>query len=163
MKKAGINKVGVVLILHDIRSAENVGAIFRTADACGVSKIYLTGYTPTPIDRFGRPRLNIHKSALGAEGGVAWEAFKDVSAILKRLKKEDVTIAAVEQTGDSIDYKKAKPKKPFALIFGNEVSGVPSSVIKRCDMSIEIPMRGMKESLNVSVAAGIVLSRLTGL
>ena len=152
----------VILILHDIRSAENVGSIFRTSDACGVSRIYLTGYTPSPIDRFGRARRDIAKAALGAEKTLAWEAGK-ITSVLKTLIKNGFEIVAVEQSPKSIDYKKFRAKKPVALIFGNEVSGVPSAILKNCDSIIEIQMRGKKESLNVAVSAGIVLSRLTNL
>ncbi len=155
--------VKTVIILHNIRSAENVGSIFRTSDACGVSKIYLTGYTPAPLDRFGRMRRDIAKASLGAESSVPWEEKKTITPLLSYLKKNDFILVAVEQSATSIDYKKFKVKNPIALIFGNEVTGLPELILKRCDATIEIPMRGMKESLNVAVSVGIVLSRLLDL
>ncbi len=149
-----------VVILHNIRSVYNVGAIFRTADAVGVSKIYLTGYTPTPLDRFGRERKDVAKSALGAEKSVEWEYVKNVSSVIKKLKKEYFEIVAVEQSENSIDYKKFKSKQKTAFLFGNEVRGVSKQLLQKCDKVIEIPMRGKKESLNVSVSAGVVLFRV---
>jgi len=148
------------LILHDIRSSENVGSIFRTADAAGVSKIYLTGYTPAPLDRFGRKNARLAKAALGAEGFVSWEARKDIFALLDELKGKGAVIAGVEQSPRSISYTDFVSEKPSALIFGNEVGGIPEGVLSEADAILEIPMRGKKESLNVSVAAGIVLFSL---
>ena len=146
-----------VLILHNIRSVENVGAMFRTADATGINKIYLTGYTPTPLDRFGRKRKDMAKSALGAEEFVAWEYKKTILPLLTRLKKENYQIIGIEQDKKSIDYHKVKQKPKNAFIVGTEVTGIPQNILKRCDVIAEIPMRGKKESLNVSVALGIVL------
>lgn len=148
-----------IVILHNIRSVYNVGAIFRTADAVGVSKIYLTGYTSTPVDRFGRERKDVAKSALGAQKSVAWEYVKSVGSVIKKLKKEEFEIVAVEQSEQSIDYKKIKPKQKTAFLFGNEVLGVSKQLLSKCDKIIEIPMRGEKESLNVSISAGIILFR----
>jgi len=149
-----------VVILHNIRSVHNVGSVFRTSDAMGVSKIYLTGYTPTPLDRFGRERKDVAKSALGAQKSVEWEYVKSASVVVKKLKKEKFEIVAVEQSSQSIDYKKFITKQNVAFLFGNEVRGVSKSLLKKCDKIIEIPMRGKKESLNVSVSAGIVLFRV---
>jgi len=162
------------LILHNIRSNHNVGSIFRTADAVGVEKIYFCGYTPAPIDRFGRSVKEIKKTALGAEKNIPWEQVSDIQLIIEKLKKENFEVVALEQAKNSIDYKTYKPKKDFALIVGNEVGGVPDDVLKLCDKIIEIPMRGKltrnrhhgdghKESLNVSVATGVALFRLLGL
>ncbi|MEN9621639.1 MAG: hypothetical protein RLZZ67_73 [Candidatus Parcubacteria bacterium] len=148
------------LLLHDIRSVYNVGAIFRTADAVGVTKIYLTGYTPTPVDRFNQPRPDFAKCALGSEKTVAWEYAKSPTALITRLKKEGIQVIAVEQSKTSIDYKKVKPAQKTLVVLGNEVTGVSKSILKKSDIIAEIPMRGMKESLNVSVSAGIVLFRL---
>ncbi len=150
----------VVAILYDIRSTHNVGSIFRTADAAGVSKIYLTGYTPTPTDRFGRVQKDIAKTALGAEKSVPWEQVKSPSALITRLKKEGFHIVGVEQAKNAIDYRRVRLKANTAVVFGNEVTGIPSALLKKCDVLAEIPMRGKKESLNVSVAAGIALFRL---
>ena len=145
------------IILHNIRSAQNVGAIFRTADAVGVEKIYLTGYTPAPLDRFGRVDSKIAKTALGAEKTIPWESCKSVGALIKRLKKNSVHVVAGEQSPSAVSCTKWKPKFPLAIILGNEVLGVSSAILRACDEVVEIPMRGAKESLNVSVAAGIIL------
>lgn len=149
-----------ILILNDIRSVENVGAMFRTADAGGVDKIYLVGYTPAPIDRFGRKRKDMAKSALGAEEFVAWESVKTILPLIKKLKKEGFQIIAIEQDERSIDYKKVKTKEKNAFIVGTEVTGIPKGVLKNCDVIAEIPMRGKKESLNVSVSLGVALFRI---
>jgi len=150
----------IYLILHNIRSAYNVGAIFRTADAIGVKKIYLTGYTPAPLDRFGNPRKDIAKSALGAEKTVPWEWSKNPSALIRKLKKEKIFVAGLEQSAKSVDYKKFRPGARTVLLVGNEVLGISKQLQGNCDALIEIPMRGGKESLNVSVAAGVALYRL---
>jgi tRNA G18 (ribose-2'-O)-methylase SpoU len=146
-----------ILILHNIRSVENVGAMFRTADAAGIHKIYLTGYTPTPLDRFGRKRKDLAKSALGAEEFVPSEYKKLVSTVISKLKKEKFFLVAIEQAKNSIHYKKVKLKNKNAFIVGAEVTGIPKDILEKCDVIAEIPMRGKKESLNVSVALGIVL------
>jgi 23S rRNA (guanosine2251-2'-O)-methyltransferase len=153
----------VCLALHNIRSVYNVGAIFRTADAVGVSKIYLCGYTPAPIDRFGRARKDIAKAALGAEKTVAWESVETISELISKLKKEKVKIFALEQSKNSVDYRKAKLAPKNLLILGNEVGGIEQEILKKCDEVLEIPMRGEKESLNVSVAAGIALFGIDGI
>ncbi len=155
-------KKETILILHDIRSKINVGSIFRTADAVGVTKIYLTGYTPAPTDRFGRPVQEIAKSALGAELTIPWEKKKDPKSVIKNLKAENFSIIAVEQSKKSVDYKKIKPQFSVAFIFGNEVLGVPDSLLKLSDTIAEIPMKGDKESLNVAVSVGVALFRILG-
>lgn len=134
-----------------------MGSIFRTADAAGVQKIYLSGYTPTPLDRFGRPQKELAKTALGAEKTVPWEYAKKPSTIIDRLKKEGWCIAGVEQDVRAIDYKSFRIEGPTLCMFGNEVRGISKSLRDACDVLLEIPMHGKKESLNVSVAAGIVL------
>jgi tRNA G18 (ribose-2'-O)-methylase SpoU len=151
-----------ILILNDIRSVENVGAMFRTADAAGIDQIYLIGTTPTPIDRFGRKRKDLAKSALGAEEYVAWEYKKTISPLLSKLKKEGFYIIAIEQDEKSVDYRKLKANryKLKAFLVGTEVTGIPKDVLKKCDIIAEIPMRGKKESLNVSVALGVALFRI---
>lgn len=153
-------KKEAVVILHNIRSVYNVGAIFRTADAVGVSKIYLTGYTPTPKDRFGRDRKDVAKAALGAQMSVPWEYVDKPSSLIEKLKKGGFEVVAVEQSENSIDYKKYKPKQKAAFLLGNEVRGVSKQLLNKCDKIIEIPMMGEKESLNVSVSAGVVLFRV---
>lgn len=150
----------VFLILHNIRSAYNVGAIFRTADACGIYKLYLTGYTPAPMDGFGRTDSGIAKTAIGAEKTILWEKIENISGVLKKLKKDGVQLIAIEQEKNSVDYKKVKPKFPCAFILGEEVKGMTKSLLAKCDVVAEIPMRGEKESLNVSVAAGVALFRM---
>ncbi|MFA6552680.1 MAG: TrmH family RNA methyltransferase [Candidatus Paceibacterota bacterium] len=152
-------KINTILILHDIRSVYNVGAIFRTADAAGVSKIYLTGLTPSPFDRFGRKRKDFAKTALGAEDSVPWEKKENIGDLIADLKKEKFKIVAVEQAGNSVDYKKIKGQK-LAIMLGNEVDGISAEILKKCDQTAEIPMKGKKESLNVSVATGIALFRI---
>lgn len=154
-----MNKENIV-ILHNIRSVENVGAIFRTADAAGISKIYLTGYTPAPIDRFGRKRGDMAKSALGAEEFVPWEQKKSILPLLSNLKKDKYQIIAIEQDKKSVDYKKVKLKERNIFIVGPEVTGIPKNILKKCNVIAEIPMHGQKESLNVSVALGVALFRI---
>jgi len=149
-------KKEIILILHNIRSVYNVGAIFRTADAVGVKKIYLTGYTPTPLDRFGRKRPDVAKSALGAEEAVYWEQEEDLGKLILELKEDNFEIIALEQDSRSQDYRKVKIKEKIALLVGNETEGLQQSLVDASDVVIEIPMRGKKESLNVSVAAGVV-------
>jgi len=147
----------VAVLLHDVRSAHNVGSIFRTADASGVSKIFLTGFTPQPTDRFGRAQKEIAKTALGAEKYLQWEYKKSPLTPVSALRKSGWEIVAIEQDATAAHYRKFKLKKPTLFIFGNEVSGIKKSLLKKCDRILEIPMRGKKESLNVSVAAGIIL------
>ncbi len=149
-----------ILILNDIRSIENVGAMFRTADAVGVDKIYLCGYTPAPIDRFGRKRKDLAKSALGAEEFVKWEQKKLVCPVIAKMKRDGFKVIAIEQDEKSVDYKKVKLGAKNAFIVGTEVTGIPKDVLERCDIIAEIPMKGKKESLNVSVATGIALFRI---
>lgn len=161
MKNKQNTKQENILIIHDVRSVVNVGAMFRTADAAGVKKIYLTGYTPHPIDRFGRKRGDFAKSALGAEDFVIWEAKKNILPLIVKLKSDGFQIIAIEQDKKSIDYRKINKGKNLknknAFIAGPEVTGIPKNILEKCDVIAEIPMLGKKESLNVSVATGIVL------
>ncbi|MDO8518049.1 MAG: RNA methyltransferase [bacterium] len=153
---------GCVLVLHNIRSVYNVGSIFRTADAAGVEKILLCGYTPTPLDRFGRLRSDFNKVSLGAEKSVEWEQCKTLATAIKKLKQENFLILAIEQSKNStslFDYHPPK-NQPIAIILGNEVRGISPASLKHADAILEIPMRGSKESLNVSVTAGIALFTL---
>lgn len=151
------NKKDIFLILDNIRSSENVGSIFRTADAAGVSKIYLCGYTPAPTDRFGRENKKLTKASLGAEKFVSWEKIQDIFLLIKNLQEEKVSCVAVEQHKNSKNYKKFSLPAKTAFILGNEVEGVAEKVCRVCNAIVEIPMYGKKESLNVSVAAGIIL------
>lgn len=148
---------GIYLLLHNIRSTHNVGSIFRTADATGVSKIYISGYTPAPIDRFGRARTDISRASLGAEKTVAWEAVADPIVLIKKLKKGKVKIIGLEQDNKSIDYRKSKLSEKNLIILGEEVEGIEGKLKELCDEIVEIPMLGTKESLNVSVATGVLL------
>jgi 23S rRNA (guanosine2251-2'-O)-methyltransferase len=150
-------KKEIVVLLHNVRSAHNVGSIFRTAEGAGVSKIYLSGYTPQPIDRFGRVQPAITKTALGADKFLKWEYYRNPYAVIAKLREEGMHIVGVEQAAASIDYRKFKPKKSTLYIFGNEVRGVSPALLKKCDAVVEIPMHGKKESLNVAVTAGIIL------
>jgi len=144
----------VSLVLHNIRSALNVGSLFRTADAAGVSKIYLGGYTPTP------EQDKVSKTALGSEKVILWKKVSQTWRVLEQLKKEGNTIVALEQSKNSVDYRKFRPRFPLVLVLGNEVAGLSSQILKYCDQAIELPMRGKKESLNVSVAGGIALYKI---
>lgn len=153
----------VFVVLCDVRSALNVGSIFRTADCAGVSKIFLAGYTPAPEDEFGRPRKQISKTALGAEKNIQWEKTLDCAKLLRRLKKQGIFIVAVEQDLRSIDYRKVKLPEKCALVFGNEVEGLPKKILDLSRVVAEIPMVGKKESLNVAVSAGIAIFRMLGI
>ena len=147
------------MVIHNVRSVENVGAMFRTADAVGIDKIYLTGYTPAPLDRFGQKRGDLAKSALGAEEFVQWEQKRNVFSLLTNLKKGKYLIIAIEQAENSIDYRKVKLKDKNIFIVGPETTGLSENILKKCDIIAEIPMKGKKESLNVSVALGVALFR----
>lgn len=143
------------LILVNIRSRFNVGAMFRTADAVGVTTIHLCGYTPAP------PHPKIDKVSLGAEKSVLFERHRTVVPLLKRLRRSGYVLAAVEQTRRSVPYYRFKrPRQPLALIMGNEITGIPTNALKQADVHLSIPMLGLKESLNVAVAFGIVSYRL---
>jgi tRNA G18 (ribose-2'-O)-methylase SpoU len=145
------------VILEDIRSAYNVGAIFRTADAAGVAKVFLTGYTPAPIDRFGRVQTEISKTSLGASESVPWESRDTITDLIKELQTQGVSIVAVELAGGSVLLPNFLVPGKVAYILGNEVTGVSAEALGLADAIVEIPMLGQKESLNVSVSAGIVL------
>lgn len=165
----------IYLVLDNIRSVHNVGSIFRTAETLGISRIYCVGTTPAPLDRFNMKRKDLAKVSLGAEDLVGWKYVADVVVLVKKLKKDGFQIIALEQAENSIDYKKVKvgsiggnsgkggkggKNDKVAIILGNEVDGVSKSLLKWSDIIAEIPMRGEKESLNVSVSAGIFLYRL---
>mgnify|MGYP001585322712 CR=1 FL=1 len=149
----------ISVLLHNVRSIHNVGSIFRTSEAAGVEKIYLSGYTPAPTDRFGRKRKDIKKTALGAENMLPWEKIGPPSGVIAKLKKDGWAVVGVEQDTRAIDYRKCTVRKPTLFVFGNEVRGIPSVLRAKCETLVEIPMHGKKESLNVSVVAGIVLFR----
>ena len=135
----------VFLILDNIRSVLNVGAIFRLADAFGISKIYLCGITPAPIDRFGRKRKDLHKTALGAEETVQWEQEKESISLVQKLKSENFKIISLEQSSNSVDYKKVKIGEKTAIVFGSETEGVNQKVLELSDKIAEIKMLGQKK------------------
>ena len=144
---------GIEIILDNIRSAHNVGSVFRSADSFKADKVWLCGICATP------PSAEIHKSALGAEFSVEWGYEKDTLSLVKRLKEEGYTVLSVEQTVNSVMLDKFKPEtgRKYALVFGNEVDGVQQEVVDASDGVLEIPQYGTKHSLNISVSAGIVL------
>ena len=147
------DKTPLIIVLDDIRSLHNIGSVFRTADAFLIEKIYLCGITAAP------PNREIHKTALGATETVAWEYQEDILHVIENLKKEQVTVFAIEQVENAIslqDFIIEKDRK-YALVFGNEVYGVSQKAIELCDGTIEIPQLGTKHSLNISVSAGIVV------
>ena len=137
------------VICDNIRSLENVGSIFRTSDALGVTKIYLCGITGRP------PQHKISKTALGAEETIPWEYCRQTGRLIDKLKKSRINIIALEQDKKAVEFTKTKFNFPVALILGNEVKGVSKAILKKCDKIIYLPMSGQKESLNVSVAFGV--------
>lgn len=137
------------LIAHDIRSCENVGALFRTADALGVHKIWLTGYTPAP------PDPKIAKTALGAETSVAFEKHEDLEIVLKKLEEQGIVLVGLELGAKALNLATYAAPDKLALLLGTETTGIPPSLIERCDHLIQIPMKGIKESMNVTIAAAI--------
>ena len=145
------------VILHNVRSRHNVGSVFRTAEGAGVEKIFLAGYTPTPVDRFGRPVPEIVKTSLGATDMIPWEQVENTTSLIPLLQAEGVRVIAVEQAPRSISLFDFIAPEKVAYIFGNEITGVPQEVLTLCNTIVEIPMQGQKESLNVSVTAGVVL------
>lgn len=177
---------GIVVVLDNVRSAHNVGSVFRTADAFKIDRIFLCGICPTP------PSSEIHKSALGAEESVAWEYAGDTADVIRNLRDDGYTVVSIEQTVNSVKLDMFHPYSPededilkdmdilkdgdmsknidisgnmtskkYALVFGNEVDGVRQDVVDESDFAIEIPQFGMKHSLNVSVSAGVVLWHFT--
>lgn len=146
-------KTPLIVVLNDVRSLLNVGSILRTADAFRVERVYLCGITGTP------PSNEIHKTALGAEDSVEWRYFDNAILAVEKLKMEGCKVYAVEQAEGSIDLRDVSLEKDsrYAVVFGNEVKGVEQNVIDMCDGCIEIAQYGTKHSLNVSVAAGIVI------
>lgn len=154
-------KKQLTLVLENVRSMHNVGSLFRTADAFGVSRMMLSGYTPAPIDRFGRVVKEIQKTSLGAIDMVPWEHVPDACAEVRRLKEAGHMVVVLEQDARSVSLSEAVVSGDTVLVLGNEVDGVSLSMRQLADMIIEIPMQGKKESLNVSVAGGIALFALT--
>lgn len=155
----------VILIAHNLRSAHNVGSLLRTADGLGVKRVYLTGYTPYPLakndDRIPHIANKIHKAisktALGAEDNGNWDHFDEVEPLLDMLKSEKWTIAALEQAPNSVKLPRYHPPKKIAIIVGREVEGIEPELLRQCDITLELPMHGTKESYNVAQAAAMSL------
>jgi tRNA G18 (ribose-2'-O)-methylase SpoU len=146
-------KTPVIAVLENVRSAYNVGSVFRTSDAFLLEAVYLTGYTACP------PHKEIKKTALGAEDTVTWQHFPSANEAIEQLKSNDYTVFAVEQVFNSISLENLQlnPTQKIAVVLGNEVTGVEESTLALCDGTIEIPQLGMKHSLNIATAAGVVL------
>lgn len=150
-----VNKLPVTVVLNSIRSSYNVGSIFRTSDGAMIEKLYLCGYTPHP------PKKEVLKTALGSQDSIKWEFEEDPVKVVKNLKTQGYTICALEQTSNNVSYSDLKKTNlPLCLIVGNEISGVTQELIDLCDVSIEIPQFGIKQSLNVAVAYGISIFEL---
>ena len=150
-----VNKLPVYVLLDSIRSNYNVGSIFRTSDGAMIEKLYLCGYTPHP------PKKEILKTALGAIDSVTWEYVDDPKEVILKLKEQGVKICALELTESSFEYYKLEDSAfPICLVIGNEITGVSQSLLDLCDLSIEIPQYGIKQSLNVAVAYGIAIFEL---
>lgn len=158
-------KKKLVVIAHNIRSAHNVGAILRTSDGAGVASVYFTGYTPAPFQE-GKDKYEtnahkmISKTALGAEKSVSWQKTENIEKIIKYFKEKKFQIIALEINKKSQNIFQFKPEYPCALILGNEVRGVEKKLMDASDAVVSIPMKGIKESLNVSVAAGIAIYKI---
>lgn len=150
---AAMSRIPVVVVLDNVRSAQNVGAFFRTGDAFAIERVALCGITATP------PSKDIHKSALGAELTVEWKHYESTLECVTQLKEQGYRLLAIEQVEGAVmlDELQVDGSAKYALIFGNEVAGVEQSVVDLCDGAIEIPQIGTKHSLNVSVAGGVVL------
>ena len=146
-------KIPLIIVLDNVRSLNNIGSVFRTADAFLIEKIYLCGITASP------PHKDIHKTALGATENVLWEYVNSTADIVQKLQSEGVSVWPIEQTEDStsLDIFQPEPNKSYAFVLGNEVRGVSQEVIDICNKALEIPQFGTKHSLNISVATGLVI------
>lgn len=146
-------KTPLIIVLDNIRSLNNIGSVFRTADAFLVEKIYLCGITAKP------PHKDIHKTALGATESVVWEYCENTVELIKRLQEDKIEVIAIEQAENAVmlnDFR-VEGSKTYALVFGNEVKGVSQEVVSTSDQVVEIPQFGTKHSLNISVSAGVVI------
>ncbi len=150
----GLAPLPVSILLDHVRSLYNVGAFFRTADATGIEKLFLAGITATP------PHKEIHKTALGAELTVPWQRWDDAELGIRELRAREVEIAVIETSVHAVDLFDWKPRFPVCVVFGNEVEGVRHQVAALADTHVRIPMLGMKHSLNVATAGGVVLYEL---
>lgn len=146
-----MSRMPIYALVENIRSMHNVGSIFRSSDGAGLNELFLSGYTAQP------PRREIDKTALGATDSVPWRFNRDPLPFISELKAKGVCIVAVEHTSASVSYAEAQYEFPLCLVMGNEVDGVSEEVIQHADVAVELPMHGLKQSLNVSVAFGIVL------
>ena len=149
-----VGQLPVRVMLHDVRSAYNVGAFFRTCDAVGLERLCLGGITARP------PHRAIAKTALGAEQLVSWEGCSDAAEYIESARDNGYEISAIETSSHAVDLFDWNPSFPLCLVFGNEVSGVANNVLARCDTCVRLPMRGGKDSLNVATAGGVVLYEL---
>jgi len=150
----GLRPIPVSVLLHNVRSLYNVGAFFRTIDAAGCGKLYLSGITGRP------PHHSLAKTALGAEETVAWEHHSEPSAVVRQLREQGVEIAAIETSVHSTDLYDWQPRFPVCVLFGHEVDGLAESLLALCDTHVRIPMLGRKHSLNVATAGGVVIYEL---
>lgn len=149
-----IRTLPAAVLLDNVRSAYNVGAFFRTADAVGAAKLHLCGFTARP------PNSKIGKTALGAEASVAWEGHEDAVAAIRALRSDGCVVAAIETSVRAIDLFEWRPAFPVCVAFGHEVDGLRREVLDACDVHVRIPMLGSKHSLNVATAGGVVLYEL---
>ncbi len=158
----------IYVIAHNMRSTFNVGSLLRTCEGLGISKVYLTGYTPYPL-KPGDSRLphesakltkQINKTALGAESYVSWEQIDDIQELFKRLSEQAIPVMALEQSDRSVILTEYKAPDRLALLLGEEVNGIPADVLEQIDTHLEIPMHGQKESFNVVIAAAMALYEL---
>lgn len=156
----------IILIIHNVRSAHNVGSLLRTADGLGVNKVFITGYSPYPQKSKGESRLphiaqrvnkKIEKTALGSSSFIDWQHNTDIKSLIDKLKNQNYQICALEQSKDSISLDEFRPSKKVAVIIGNELKGLDQSTISFAQKIIEIPMLGQKESFNVAQAAAMAL------
>ncbi|MBP6889034.1 MAG: TrmH family RNA methyltransferase [Candidatus Moranbacteria bacterium] len=153
-----------ILVIHNIRSAANVGSMFRTADGAGVQEIWLTGYTPSPAKwnqkYLTKAEKSLAKAALGAEYFIPWKRGALLGSLISQLRSLGYLVIGLEQSEQSVSFDEIKAEQTFVLIVGNEVRGLDSRILKQCDVIGELPMYGKKNSLNVSVACGIALYAL---
>ena len=149
-------RLPISVLVENIRSMHNVGSIFRTSDGVRIEHLYLCGFTARP------PRIEIDKTALGATDSVPWSYHKNATQVVKQLKQQGVSIVVLEHTSQSRNYFEQNYSYPLCLVLGNEVEGVSQSIVEQADLAIEIPMLGLKQSLNVSVAYGIVVYHILG-
>jgi tRNA G18 (ribose-2'-O)-methylase SpoU len=154
----------IAAILHNIRSAHNVGSMFRTADAAGITRLYLCGITPSPADMLGSAMKAFEKTALGAEKTVPWKKYARTADCIRALREEGYAVYAAEIAPSAIPYDvafKSITSSKIAFVVGHETEGISKALCARCDGTVIIPMRGKKESLNVSVAFGVLAFEIT--